>query len=396
MAKKPTLSAALKALQANLTSRTAIPEDHMAVLREMLAGRRVLTLSGTALDIDQIEADVAHLDLTGDDSAGDDLKTLDEALQSARPALPACPITGQALRLVKGKAGAPDRLLTRDSIDWQPLTTEQREVAAYAVSIGAISPTSAAAESAVYGLQQKPLPPPWPRLTAAWVALRDKPKKTPAEAAQVASVQARLTFQRQEAPAAAGSSFPAEQVSARPEPAPVPQPGVRTCASCGRAENDHDVRHPFVPQGEAPVSAPGAVRIVVVSSPKDRDFVDDLRANLAGPLRAGRVTLFDQNIDIKPGADTSAVVADEVRRADIFLYVCTSDMLASRGSDVQTWVTTFTNARHIPVLVKPCMLEYSALTGKVPLPPGGKPSRDAYDSIAGLMKVVTAIVAARR
>jgi hypothetical protein len=160
-----------------------------------------------------------------------------------------------------------------------------------------------------------------------------------------------------------------ETVTAQPEPVPVPT---------------------------AQVAASGAVRIVVVSSPKDHDFVTDLRTNLAGPLRAGRITLFDQNIDIKPGANTSAVVADEVRRADIFLYVCTSDMLATRGSDVQTWVTTFANARHIPVLVKACMLEYSALASKVPLPPGGKPSREAFDSVAGLMQVVTAILAARR
>jgi hypothetical protein len=213
-------------------------------------------------------------------------------------------------------------------------------------------------------------PVPFSRFLGEWADLEKAVANNRATPAQRNLHQAaKDACYHEEAPAAAGSSFPVETVTAQPEPVPVPT---------------------------AQVAASGAVRIVVVSSPKDHDFVTDLRTNLAGPLRAGRITLFDQNIDIKPGANTSAVVADEVRRADIFLYVCTSDMLATRGSDVQTWVTTFANARHIPVLVKACMLEYSALASKVPLPPGGKPSREAFDSVAGLMQVVTAILAARR
>lgn len=362
MAKKPTLAVALKALQANLTSRTSIPEEHMVVLRETLGGRRVLTLSGTTLDIDQIESDVAHLDLSGDDSAGDDLKTLDEAMQSARPALPACPVTGQSLRLVKGKNGQPDQLLTKDKIDWQPLTTEQREVAAYAVSIGAITPTSTSAESAAYNLRQNPLPPPWPRLTSAWVALRDKPKKTPAEAAQVASVQARLTFQRQEAPAAAGSSFPAETVSAQPEPAPAPS----------------------ARQDMAPTTT-GAPLLYIKAHSSDLPWVARLRSHLTLMERRGGVEVFDET-QIPPGATRSDLIARNLRRAAVVLYLVSSDMLAT--IDVAAVKAAAAQARHIPFLVRPSFGMGEAFGGSVALPRNGVPASKWSDNDSCAAEVV--------
>lgn len=49
MAKPPTLNAALSALQQHLTARTPLAPDALAVLRERLGNRRVITLDSADL-----------------------------------------------------------------------------------------------------------------------------------------------------------------------------------------------------------------------------------------------------------------------------------------------------------------------------------------------------------
>ena len=346
------------------------PNDATAQARvtDEIQDRALLTLDGEGqIDVAETEEGVAFANRPGRRLNGMEGRvSLSDWLSRQAPRDEACPISGRLLYKGVTTQGRP-------KVDWSVVTMPRR----FAVAMARLNHEQAAQpgqeEIAAAAMKQEAPPVPYSRFLEEWAELAKAVEGGRPSAAQRNLHQAsKDACYHEEAPAAAGSSFPVETVSAQP----APQPGA--------------------PQGEASVAAPGAVRIVVVSSPKDRDFVEDLRTNLAGPLRAGRITLFDQNIDIRPGANVSAALADEVRRADIFLYICTSDMLASRGSDAQTWVTTFANARHIPVLVKACMLEYSALAGKVSLPPGGKPSREAFDSVAGLMQVVAAILAARR
>ncbi len=346
------------------------PNDATAQARvtDEIQDRALLALDGEGnIDVAETDEGVAFASRPGRRlNSMEGRVSLSDWLSRQVPQDEACPISGRLLYKGVTTQGRP-------KVNWSAVPMSRR----FAVAMARLNREPAAQigqeELAASALEQEAPPVPYSRFLEEWAELAKAVEGGRPSAAQRNLHQAaKDACYHEEAPAAAGSSFPAETVSAQP----APQPGA--------------------PQGEASVAAPGAVRIVVVSSPKDHEFVTDLRTNLAGPLRAGRITLFDQNTDIQVGANVSSAIAAAVRSADIFLYICTSDMLASRGSDVQTWVTTFTNARHVPVIVRPCMLEYSALARMSALPPGGKPSREAFDSVAGIMQVVTAILAARR
>jgi len=401
MAKPPTLNAALSALQQHLTARTPLAPEALAVLQERLRGRRVITLDSGALDSRQTLEDLAWCETTGEDSAGEDHKTLAEALSSARAQLPACPVTRQPLRLVK-KAGEADKLITKDGIDWAGVPEELRLVAAYAAELRTIGGDRAAAEEAAYELRQKEPPPPWPRLIKAWTTLVKQKSPSAADAGLVARVQARVLFQAPptaaERPAPRPLSTVLGAVANLPNPPPEdpPAPTGRVCADCGTDESNHNgLRHNFNPgRGAAPRPLPepraAAPLVVCIAAPTDYAALQTFKAMMAGFVQRGEIRLWEEG-DIAPGANPGGERSRALGQASAILYFVSADLLSQRGGQVEAYQETYRGAHHIPVLLRPCLHD-SAFPGRHAIPE--KPISQFSDRDAAWLTVCQAVMRA--
>ncbi len=418
MAKPITPRAALMALQQFLTNRTEIPSAHMTVLRDTFGTLRVLALEEQTLGIEQTLSDLALLKDTGDDTASADSKTLDEALTAGRPALPACPVTRQALRKVVGKNGDPDREETKDGIDWAGIGTDWRETAGYAAELGQIETT---AKRVPYELRQAAPPPPWPELKKKWVALRDKRSKTLEEAALVARVQARLVFQRKEAPAAAGSSFPetvspsssaqvvynhgsiGQQVNVAHKGGydrPLPPAGHNPCAGAtGPCRGFTDCRYPAcVNDAAAPQPEPAQATtttttplVVILNASKDDGLRKDLRGHLSGAVRQEKIVVWDLT-DIRPGAVRSDEIRLKLGKAAVVVWLISPAL--EEDLNVKQMSTMSSQARQVPVLVRAC--DDNPFSSAVALPRSGKPVAEWSDRDSAWVEVVRGIKAVLR
>ena len=139
MAKPLNLIQSLNQLKAQLSGGAAASDEALILIKaETAVGRRkVLHMSGNVLDVDMTMDGILFCNETGEQSAGEDCKTLDEVLTkpSARPA---CVITGRPLR--------GNKTTTDPVIDWNGVHEDLQGAAAYAAPLHQIGQGPSAAQ----------------------------------------------------------------------------------------------------------------------------------------------------------------------------------------------------------------------------------------------------------
>ncbi len=341
---KITLNSALKALAAGKTS-----DEEKAYLRVETFGLALIRVDADGKpDVGDTQDAIAHYKETR--QVPDGGKTLDDLLpQNTKEA---CPVTGDAL--FRGCA---------NGVDWSPVSRDLRLVAAYAVETGAVTAMTGSAENAVWALKQTDPPPPWPKLAAAWAKLLKREADgtlTPDEARLVALVKARLVWTKPREP---NYVAPAPQPAGAPAAPPAPEPPLGQMI----VGNGNITSANSVVTGKADDEP---VLIYVMVAYKDAPIFHELKKQFVLPIRAGKVRLVARPADCH--GVVKEWIASHKERASIILYLTTSDLLAG-DDDVDTTIATYRQARHLPVYVAPCGLEYTALKPLTGLPRSGRP-----------------------
>ena len=385
MAKPLTLENAL----ALLAGGAKISDEARDLIAQKTAGRAVLHMTGSVLDVAETLSAIEFCDETGETSGGDGCKTLSEVL--AKPSgLPACGITGRALR--------GNKTTTTPVIDYTNMIDLYRETLAYAADAGKIGTDLHAAEMAVYQIQVKPTPPPpWPGLIKEWTTIRDAQDPTPSQAAQKARVLSRLRFNKAAAPTpVSGMDLGRDMgtvvteverpvlpygalasITDMPRPAPRPAPPM-------------PVPTPTVGTGGY---RPKVVILVADDSPRDEAMLRELIKHLGVGQRQIGYDIWATKM-IEGGETIGAVFERQIQTADIFLYLSSADLfsgtIAGRYDVPQALHDRFppeSGYRHIPVLLRPVSVP-AFLQGSVPLPSNGKPVTDWRDSDSAMGEIV--------
>ena len=372
MAKPLTLENAL----ALLAGGAKISDEARDLIAQKTAGRAVLHMTGSVLDVAETLSAIEFCNETGETSGGDGCKTLSEVL--AKPSgLPACGITGRALR--------GNKTTTTPVIDYTNMIDLYRETLAYAADAGKIGTDLHAAEMAVYQIQVKPTPPPpWPGLIKEWTTIRDAQDPTPSQAAQKARVLSRLRFNKTAATVPTPRVIEVEQskilagddlgqsVDAH-RPAPRPAPPMPTVGTGGYR--------------------PKVVILVADDSPRDEAMLRELIKHLGVGQRQIGYDIWATKM-IEGGETIGAVFERQIQTADIFLYLSSADLfsgtIAGRYDVPQALHDRFPAAAkytHIPVLFRPVSLP-TCLQTAVPLPQNGKPVTDWRDSDSAMGEIV--------
>ena len=372
MAKPLTLENAL----ALLAGGAKISDEARDLIAQKTAGRAVLHMTGSVLDVAETLSAIEFCNETGETSGGDGCKTLSEVL--AKPSgLPACGITGRALR--------GNKTTTTPVIDYTNMIDLYRETLAYAADAGKIGTDLHAAEMAVYQIQVKPTPPPpWPGLIKEWTTIRDAQDPTPSQAAQKARVLSRLRFNKTAATVPTPRVIEVEQskilagddlgqsVDAH-RPAPRPAPPMPTVGTGGYR--------------------PKVVILVADDSPRDEAMLRELIKHLGVGQRQIGYDIWATKM-IEGGETIGAVFERQIQTADIFLYLSSADLfsgtIAGRYDVPQALHDRFppeSGYRHIPVLLRPVSVP-AFLQGSVPLPSNGKPVTDWRDSDSAMGEIV--------
>ena len=372
MAKPLTLENAL----ALLAGGAKISDEARDLIAQKTAGRAVLHMTGSVLDVAETLSAIEFCNETGETSGGDGCKTLSEVL--AKPSgLPACGITGRALR--------GNKTTTTPVIDYTNMIDLYRETLAYAADAGKIGTDLHAAEMAVYQIQVKPTPPPpWPGLIKEWTTIRDAQDPTPSQAAQKARVLSRLRFNKTAATVPTPRVIEVEQskilagddlgqsVDAH-RPAPRPAPPMPTVGTGGYR--------------------PKVVILVADDSPRDEAMLRELIKHLGVGQRQIGYDIWATKM-IEGGETIGAVFERQIQTADIFLYLSSADLfsgtIAGRYDVPQALHDRFPAANgytHIPVLLRPVAVP-TCLQTAVPLPTNAKPVTDWRDSDSAMGEIV--------
>ncbi len=267
--------------------------------------------------------------------------SLSDWLSRQAPQDEACPISGRLLYKGVTTQGRP-------KVDWSQVPMSRR----FAVAMARLNHEPAAQpqqeEIAAAAMKQEAPPVPFSRFLQEWAELAKAVEGGRPSAAQRNLHQtSKDACYHEEAPAAAGSSFPVETVTAQPEPGLAPQPGVRICAACGRAENDHDQRHQFVAQEEPP-KAGAAPLVVILYSGADSNLAQALRGHLRGAERQEKIAVWDLS-QIRPGAVRMDTIRERLGAARAVVWLVSPSL--EDDLNVKQMTTMSSQARQIPVLV---------------------------------------------
>lgn len=386
MAKPLTLENALALLKTQLAGGSKISDEARDLIAQKTAGRAVLHMTGSVLDVAETLSAIEFCNEAGETSGGDGCKTLSEVL--AKPSgLPACGITGRALR--------GNKTTTTPVIDYTNMIDLYRETLAYAADAGKIGTDLHAAEMAVYQIQVKPTPPPpWPGLVKEWTTIRDAQDPTPGQAAQKARVLSRLRFNK----------------AAAPTPTPAPVSGMDLGRDMGTVVTEVErpiprtietvpltAPRPASPMPTPTVGAGGAyvphvVMLWADSSPKDWNLAQDLVKQMA-PFQRGenRITLWTPDM-IAGGGTRRDVLFSNLNRADVFVYLLSADFTSGEVVGVpglhETMVGQFPSKYHIPVVLRACTVPNSLIgKGGYMTPVAAASDRDsAFSQIAMMIR----------
>jgi hypothetical protein len=124
------------------------------------------------------------------------------------------------------------------------------------------------------------------------------------------------------------------------------------------------------------------VSVVLLFHPKDEDVREKLSNHLFYLQSNGKAELWDQS-KIQPGKDSSGVMEEKINKADIFLCLVSSDLMADENINKhQIEPATHkadADAGHcffVPVIARAYYIEGTALAKYMPLPRDGKPLID--------------------
>lgn len=378
MAKPLNLTMALNQLKIQLSGGAAASDEAMALIKaaDAVGVRKVLHMSGNVLDVDMTLDGIAFCNETGEQSAGEDCKTLDSVL--AKPgARPACVITGRALR--------GNKTTTEPVIDWNGVHEDLQGAAAYAATLNQIGSSLSEAEQIVYQLKLSPLPPPWPTRRRDWIALRDEKNPTVEQSLLRARVLDRFKFKS--VPGQTASPRPIERVIER---APEREQNPRLLGDESRPRQTETESAPPPRPAPPPVVGSGSYRPKVVilvadDSPKDEAMARELIKHMGVGQRQIGYDVWSTKM-IAGGETIGTVFERQIQTADVFLYLCSVDLLsgtiAGRYDVPQALHDRFpatSGYSHIPVLIRPVALP-TCLQTAVPLPQNGKPVTDWRDS----------------
>jgi len=130
------------------------------------------------------------------------------------------------------------------------------------------------------------------------------------------------------------------------------------------------------------------VNLFVFYAREDLRYYDELKLNIAGLIRNGKISLFDNSI--LPGQEWKKVHLQQLEYADIILLLISSSFLASDFSygDIIMEKHKRAEAIVIPIILRPCAWKVTAFSHLKALPYNGKPistweyQDDAYVEIA--------------
>lgn len=384
MAKILTLDHALAQLKTQLAGGAKISDEAGQLLMQKTAGRAVLHMTGAVLDVAETLSAIEFCNETGETSGGDGCKTLSEVL--AKPSgLPACGITGRALR--------GNKTTTTPVIDYTNMLDLYRETLAYAADAGKIGTDLHSAEMAVYQIQVKPTPPPpWPGLVKEWTTIRDAKDPTPSQAAQKARVLARLRFNKTGTPSpTVVSGLAGDAIENRPRQVHGPMAEVV------------DAPRPVVPPPPAPMPVvwsgayrPKVVILVADECPKDASMATELRKHIGPSQRRLKYEIWSTT-EGDSGYNKGEILESQIKTADIFLYLCSSDLFAGtvmgRYDLHQSLMDRFPGKdgyRHIPIMIRSASVP-APLSAQVHLPRSGKPVDESSSRDSAWVEIVNGI-----
>ena len=379
MAKILTLDHALAQLKTQLAGGAKISDEAGQLLMQKTAGRAVLHMTGAVLDVAETLAAIEFCNETGEQSAGEDCKTLDDVL--AKPnARPACVITGRPLR--------GNKTTTDPVIDWNGVHEDLQGAAAYAATLNQIGQSLSEAEQIVYQLKLSPLPPPWPTRRKDWITLRDEKNPTVEQSLLRARVLDRFKFKGVPGQTATPRVVEREQNLILPGDENRPRPT--------------ETERPIVSRPEpTPVVGSGSYRpkvVILVSddSPKDEAMARELIKHLGQGQRQIGYDLWSPKM-IAGGETIGSVFERQIQTADVFLYLCSVDLfsgtIAGRYDVPQALHDRFpatAKYTHIPVLFRPVALP-TCLQAAVPLPTNAKPVTDWRDSDQAMGEIASGV-----
>ena len=387
MAKPLNLIQSLNQLKAQLSGGAAASDEAMTLIKDAdkVGKRKVLHMSGNVLDVDMTLDGIQFCSETGEQSAGEDCKTLDDVL--AKPnARPACVITGRPLR--------GNKTTTDPVIDWNGVHEDLQGAAAYAATLNQIGSSLSEAEQIVYQLKLSPLPPPWPTRRKDWIALRDEKNPTVEQSLLRARVLDRFKFKG--VPGQTASPRQTERVIEREQNTILAGDVVES------RPRQTETERPTPPRPEpTPVIGSGAYRPKVViliadDSPKDEAMARELIKHMGVGQRQIGYDLWCTTM-FRPGAVVGEETEAGIQNADIFLHLCSVDLFSGtvrgRYDLPQTLKDRFPSEagyRHIPILLRPVTLPVF-LQGAGPLPSNGKPVTDWRDSDQALGEIASGI-----
>jgi hypothetical protein len=135
-----------------------------------------------------------------------------------------------------------------------------------------------------------------------------------------------------------------------------------------RSVRDHRVKsvqmeEVLPPLPPPPISPTSKVKVVLLCATDDANYVAEFRMHAKG--LEGIADIWDVR-DVRPGALTQLFLADQFKTAQVFLHFLSASYLST---SYPANVEMFATARHIPILLRPCILpDNSYLATKRGLP----------------------------
>jgi len=116
--------------------------------------------------------------------------------------------------------------------------------------------------------------------------------------------------------------------------------------------------------------------IYLCAAPEDRSHLNRLRAGLHPVTAQYGFSLWHES-DTGPGSKWKEVMKYRLASSAFFVPLVSMDLLASDICNIEiqaaVYLATHGNMQILPILLSPCLLEYSDLAGYPCLPKNGKP-----------------------
>lgn len=334
------------------------PNDATAQARvtDEIQDRALLALDGEGnIDVAETDEGVAFASRPGRRlNSMEGRVSLSDWLSRQAPRDEACPCSGRLLYKGKTTQGRP-------VVDWSPVAMPRRWATAMARMNREPAAQAGQEEIAAAAMTGEVPPVPFSRFLGEWSDLEKAVANNRATPAQRNLHQAaKDACYHEEAPAAAGSSFPAETVSGA------------TGSSVHRSDEQAT---PAPSPSHAAAPAPGAKLVYIMAHSDEREMVKQLRKHLYAAERYGQIVVRD-SLEFEPG-NARQNQERHLARASMVVYMVSAALLADPDFVYANFVQGARSAKHIPIMARSTFAYKMVFGDVVALPRGGTVSESS-------------------